>query len=63
MMPESQASDPVKEFDVVHCPDCGATMDPNSPVCPNCGAEFGFYCPECDEEISADATVCLWPAP
>lgn len=31
---------------------------PDATKCPSCGAEFGFYCPECDQEIPGDVDVC-----
>ena len=45
---------------VNHCPNCGAAVDVNSSVCPNCGQELvkRKYCPHCGERIDADCIVC-----
>ena len=45
---------------VNHCPNCGATVEVNSSVCPNCGQELvkRKYCPHCGERIDADCIVC-----
>jgi predicted amidophosphoribosyltransferase len=33
-------------------------MDEDAEICPHCGAEFGYYCPDCDREVPVDAVEC-----
>ncbi|MBN1389325.1 MAG: hypothetical protein JXA22_01650, partial [Candidatus Thermoplasmatota archaeon] len=42
------------------CPECGATLGPTDPNCPNCGAEFdiALECPSCGAVIEDGAEVC-----
>ena len=40
------------------CLDCGGPLGEEDQVCPICGAEFAFSCPECGEDLPADAVVC-----
>lgn len=56
--PDNHEPDAGQEDEELRCPECGAVMDADDEVCPQCGAEFAFYCPQCGEEIPADATVC-----
>jgi DNA-directed RNA polymerase subunit RPC12/RpoP len=44
------------------CPECGASVDGNVSVCPECLAEFQdgeFGCPVCGSAVSADTKVCM----
>ena len=45
---------------VNHCPHCGAAVDVNASVCPECGQELvkRKYCPHCGERIDADCIIC-----
>ena len=44
------------------CPECGASVDGNVSVCPECMAEFRegeFECPVCGSAVSADTNLCM----
>ncbi|MCJ2530989.1 MAG: hypothetical protein LN413_01540 [Candidatus Thermoplasmatota archaeon] len=44
------------------CPECGAQVAENAPMCFSCGALFteeGLVCPECDAEVAAGSSQCL----
>lgn len=45
---------------VNHCPHCGAAVDVNASVCPECRQELvkRKYCPHCGERIDADCIIC-----
>lgn len=45
---------------VNHCSHCGAAVDVNASVCPECGQELvkRKYCPHCGERIDADCIIC-----
>lgn len=57
---EESAEETVEQFE---CPICGAMVDIDADVCPNCGAVFveeeeQFQCPVCGAMVDADATFC-----
>ena len=44
------------------CPECGASVDGTTEVCPECMAEFKegeFECPVCGSAVTADAKMCM----
>ncbi len=44
------------------CPECGASVDGTTEVCPECSAEFkhGEYeCPVCGSAVTADSNMCM----
>jgi|GEM_PF-1907894 len=56
----AEKEETVEQFE---CPVCGAMVDIDADVCPNCGAVFveeeeQFQCPVCGALVDADATVC-----
>lgn len=44
------------------CPECGASVDGTTEVCPECSAEFKegeFECPVCGSAVTSDAKMCI----
>ena len=44
------------------CPECGASVDGTTEVCPECMAEFKegeFECPVCGSGVTADSKICM----
>jgi DNA-directed RNA polymerase subunit RPC12/RpoP len=44
------------------CPECGASVDGTTEICPECMAEFKegeFECPVCGSAVTADAKMCM----
>ena len=44
------------------CPECGASVDGTTEICPECRAEFKvgeFECPVCGSAVTADTNMCI----
>lgn len=45
-------------YSALHCANCGAAVEENYAVCPQCGADLKSRCPSCDRYVQADWNLC-----